>query len=295
MVPASETICYGGYKVKEKEKHTEDKRSLTEQVEEWIQKEGYPLEFYTADVFARAGFEICQSLYVPDISEGSNKRREIDVCAMVEKAVNTPPVTITFAVECKWSNKKPWIVFSSRRNNLNPQTYITQSIGSFLGYSALCQLASDTDVQQLSTFRGCERSGFSMRQAFSGDFDICYSSLQSIVSGAAGLAKVYDEQGLLGKRVAIVFPVIVIDGALYETYYDQTKEAVVSQGITHTQVHWRGSNTKNGITTVDIVTKKHLEEFAKIRMSETKVLIDKLIASPGYPRMILERREPGAV
>ena len=48
-------------------------------VSEWLAKQGFPLEFKAAEIYAKQGFDTDQGSYITDPKEG--KLREIDVIA----------------------------------------------------------------------------------------------------------------------------------------------------------------------------------------------------------------------
>ena len=52
---------------------------LRKGIEDWLNKQGFPLEFKAAQVFAASGYETEQGVYLPDPKEGL--LREIDVVA----------------------------------------------------------------------------------------------------------------------------------------------------------------------------------------------------------------------
>src|SRR5262249_24084840 len=84
---------------------------LKSKVAAWLDKEGYPLEFRTANSFRRAGFRVRQSEYVR--AEDGDKVREIDVAASKTWRLDKPMLRVYHVVECKWTKDKPWVVFSS--------------------------------------------------------------------------------------------------------------------------------------------------------------------------------------
>ena len=76
--------------------------ALTDEVREWLERSGFPLEMQSAAAFRQAGFEVRQSSHYIDPENG--KDRELDVLATDPDYIGV--VQIHFVIECK-SGKKP--------------------------------------------------------------------------------------------------------------------------------------------------------------------------------------------
>jgi hypothetical protein len=81
--------------------------SMTENVRQWLEGEGFPLEMRVAAAFRKTGFDVRQSSLYADPESGKN--REIDVIAADPDYIGI--VEIHFVVECK-SSKKPWVLYN---------------------------------------------------------------------------------------------------------------------------------------------------------------------------------------
>jgi len=102
-----------------------EEKSIEVRLQEWLEKEGYPLEFRAAAAFRRAGFNVVRGWYVD--GEPGGKRREIDLLAM-DRAPGCQ-IGVDVVVECKWSGDKPWVVFS-REDPLPPALRTDLAIGT---------------------------------------------------------------------------------------------------------------------------------------------------------------------
>ncbi len=138
---------------------------LNDKVSAWLDSQGYPLEFLTANAFHRRDFGVLQGYYVPDVQSGTP--REIDVLASATHADVESLLRITYVVECKYSRDKPWVVFTSPRGNMHPAACIAQTVGSATGAAILWTLAGDKQLQSLDTFRAPPRPGFGHQRYFS--------------------------------------------------------------------------------------------------------------------------------
>jgi len=142
----------------------EKSKPLEERLREWLDEEGYPLEFSTAHVFRTAGFSVRQGTYVR--SEDSETPREVDVTASVDCSDSESLIRVYHVIECKWSQDKPWVVFTDRRG-MGPAACVTQTISTLLGSAMLWKDAGLESLHKLDLFATPTRSGFNGRQAFS--------------------------------------------------------------------------------------------------------------------------------
>ncbi len=255
--------------------------SLKEKVTEWLETQGYPLEFRVARAFERSGFfETYQGQYIQDDKGGDP--REIDVLANITTSYEEKCFfRISQVVECKWSKDKPWLVFTSSRSIMGEGACIAQTIASALGEAAMFCIAGDNALGDLELFKRPGRGGFAGRRAFEKNKeqqDIFYATIQGLITKSVNYAKSYGlpnpSAGQVPSSGCLAFPIIVIDGDLFEAYYDKEKDNVALREAHHIRIFWRGApGHKRFITPVDIVTAGAVEEFAKKRLLETKALL----------------------
>lgn len=243
-------------------------------VEEWLEKEGYSLEFLTATAFEKKGFDVTQSNNYWD--EKHNMNREVDVAASYTYMLDKTVVRVTHIMECKWSKDKPWVVFCSRSGSKHPAASIAQSIGSYLGEAILWHMAGDESLYGSSHFYTPEAPGFSGRQALTNSKDLFYSSMQGITASAELVAKYYDPGQILAapSYAEIVFPVIVVNGNLFRAVYNDSNEKIDLVETNHIRLHWDGSDASKFNSNVDIITSDYVEEFAEIRSNERVLIVD---------------------
>jgi hypothetical protein len=148
----------------------------------------------------------------------------------------------------------------------------------------------------LGDFCGPKRGGFGGRQSFSKGSDHFYSAVQAAVTNAAAYVSWYDtakrQRGAMPDACVIAFPIVVIEGALFEAHFDQTINDVSLHQVNQVRCHWKGSADWGLIATVDIVSLDHLDEFVKKRRAELKTLID--IMKPAFVE-IEEFRKSGSL
>lgn len=249
-------------------------KSLSSKVTDWLNQEGYPLEFKTASVFKKNSFNVWQGSYVRD--EDEDTTREIDVVADISDYADAHMIRVSHVVECKWTKEKPWIIFTDYKS-MAPSACIAQTMGSLLGDTCLWSIAGDKKLHSLDVFFTPDKPGFNGRQAFSKGIDEVYSTLRSITSKTYSLVKEFDhkgrKRGTMPRHSLIAFPVIVIDGNLFEASYDTKKNDVILQKKERIRLHWRGSPTWPLHATIDVITVNHLESFCSKRANEIYKLI----------------------
>src|SRR5262245_35764488 len=197
------------------------KEELTSKISDWLSREGYPLEFRTARLFRDSGFSVHQGDFVQDSTSG--KIREIDVVAKVQFNVGEHLLRISNVVECKWSADKPWVMFTSSRS-IAPSACIAQTICSELGSVLMWCAAGEKRLYSAAAFNSPLSPAFGGRQAFSSGNDMVFSTLQSVSAAARSYADRHDHpkspSAKLSRVAEIVFPVIVIQGLLFEASID---------------------------------------------------------------------------
>ena len=253
----------------------EEREQLDKKVREWLEHEGYPLEFQVAKKFQENGFAIRQGSYVND--PNADAPREIDVVAYRDAHTNQQLLRVNHIVECKWSKDKPWVIFTSPRG-LSPAACIAQTIASKLGSAILWKEAGLKQLQDLELFLTPKNSGFNGRQAFSKDgIDRFYTTMQSVVSATKFDVDDYDsphrKAGVFPKNAVVGFPVIVIQGELFETYLDPKSSDLVLKRAPHIRCHWSGAKEWDLHATVDIVTFEHLDKFLATRSAQVETLL----------------------
>ena len=66
----------------------------------------------------------------------------------------------------------------------------------------------------------------------------------------------------------IVLPVIVVEGRLFDAYFDADAGEIALEEIQQARIHWRGSQSTPRIVNVDLVTADRLDGFVSQRRSE---------------------------
>jgi hypothetical protein len=258
------------------------KKPMLEKVGDWLQEQGYPLEFRTAAAFQAMGINASQGLYVQQENDGS--ARELDIVASMRGGLDKILIEISTVIECKWSRDKPWVVFTAPGTIMAPSACIAQTISSALGGALTYSLAGNENLHKFEIFASSERNGFGGRRAFSGekDQDQFYSTVQSIVSKTIAYAKRFDENrepGQMPKYCCLAFPMIVLEGELFEAHFDPAISDVQLCPVESIRLHWRGAEKPgHWISTVDIVRFDSLGSLVSRRKMEWEQLMSEVHA-----------------
>ncbi len=243
---------------------------MDDKVKEWVEREGYPLEFSTAHKFKNKKFSVEQGSFVKD---KSGKAREIDVLATMNIPYGKSFLRIKQVVECKWSKDKPWVLFKDEAR-FAPSALVAQLISSVAGQALTWTTAGNEDLRKLDMFMGTGFC-FSGRQAFSKGNDLFYQAVQGVVSNCINVVREYDEYNFkpdVSMLAVIAMPIIVISGDLFEATYDSQGDELKLNRITHARLRWTGNEERHLNTVVDIVTSEYLDEFLDTRRLELEIL-----------------------
>ncbi len=246
---------------------------LKERLAQWLTKQGHPLELETVATLEKNEFSVRPGAFVEDFETGAP--REIDVIADLNANLDDAFVRLSLAIECKWSGDKPWVLFSSSRR-IAPSACIAQSFASRAADAILWAQAANPLLPSLSFFSTPDRPCYGGRQAFSDNRDLFYSAVQSVVSAARSQAAHYDRFSNARdhlQRAVMVFPVIVVKGALFEAHLNAATGALELDQRSSLRMHWRGSPVWRLHATLDIVSSDAFPAYAeKVRADGLRLL-----------------------
>lgn len=255
---------------------TDANNELAGKVRKWVNEEGYPLEYYVANTLQKNGFAIAQG----DYSHLANDTpREIDVKAWTTLSPEGGGLIRLYnVVECKWTRNKPWVVFTSPTTLKMPSAIVAQTLGSGAGETAMWVNSGNPDLTSLTLFHSPESGGFGGRQALSSGQDKFYDALRSIIAASVATVNRYNREigPSFPEACVVAFPIIVIDGDLFEAHYDAGSDDLRLERREHSRCHWRGGEHSPFSATLDIVTKEGLPEFAARRAADFKILAEAL-------------------
>ena len=201
-----------------------------------------------ARALERAGFRTRQGFHVRD----GDKAREVDVVAFR----HIGELTEFNLVECKYA-KKPWVVFSAQQSVAVP--LCARAVITSKNIAPALAAIDHGDYPGVSILVERPRIGFSVVQALTdkhedSDHDRTYQALRSLVNKA----KRFGES--IGLR-AIIFPVVVMKGRLFEAYWDEESKRVTVAPCRWKRLHWFGAEAVESFAILDVVTTDSLEQY----------------------------------
>lgn len=232
---------------------------MEKKIREWLQSQGYPLEMRVARLFRAQGFRIVQSEFYEDTETGT--QRETDLTARIDYKFDGVNARIEFVVECKSTPDKPWILFTGGRGLAN-LARVAQRAASKLGTKALMRLCQRKDIQDLPQFQMHKHSAYGLTQAFTTGNDITYAAATSVSKATAAVIKEADMYTSFGYPLClIVFPLIVIDAELVETYLKDHGEVAVNR-IDSGTLAWRHRLVGEPHTIIRLLRIDEVESYA---------------------------------
>jgi hypothetical protein len=246
-------------------------RPLEEQVVEWLQTHGYPLEMRVASAFRSAGFEISQGAYFGD--PATKKARELDVVAWQSWNTGNIHWQLALICECKVAKHKPWVMFTRelRPADTEDEFHYYRTPGSRLGKQLILRFRrSDYAGGGLPIFEFAGRPGYGMQLANIGGVDTraseqgrdpAFDAAKKVAHAAVLHAASVDTPEYDDSPVGlIVLPVVIIDGQLFGANLNGDNELVVSS-MASGVLDWANPVGDKPPTWIRVITEAALADF----------------------------------
>jgi hypothetical protein len=304
---------------------------LPEKIRNWLRDQGYSLEMRTARAFREAGFDVSQIEHYIDHDTG--KVRQIDVIASLSKTIDDTAVQVKLIIECKYIvDTSPWIVlitpdavdkyfyFSRFLKGQHPANW--KKIDTFQGRFIGKVIESLEQKGMLSAFK-VEKAGYTVKQTFldtdskKDQRDHAYEATlqvnkcveaydddnendhQKLLDMLDQLSDPYAASSSSSRNLqssfylTVAFPVIVIDGRLFEGYLSrgavpEIKEVGNSIVFVPYKQQGKQSAARIAFSPVTIVTENHLSEYVQ----EIRSNIEKLLSQTDAIRSVIMNESP---
>ena len=227
-------------------------------VEDWLKEQGYPLELRTARTIRKRGWSLHHSRRYKDPVLG--KEREIDILAFYDDRDENRAFRIhgQLVIECKWTTKKPWVLFTSEGRALTDlgifvSTPMTdRALGTARGLN-------DDDISSFPLFANLDES-YGIVQAFSKDaaVDAAHSAVHSAISAATSFAR---DMSASTSHSIIYIPTVVIDGELFRCSLSEEAEVSVQPTDMGSLIYDSTENAMVNATCIHVVRESALEKF----------------------------------
>lgn len=228
-----------------------------------INKTGFPLELRVSKFLHDKGYHVANNLYFIDQDEG--KGREVDMRALknyeFKSGGKTYFIRHCLLIECKKSAEKPWIIFTSPKTIYDSHFFFLQCRGvkkiiKWVDYGVPAKM------EKIHPFSISERRGRSFFEPFKSDKEgkTIYESL--IKSVKAAIAMRDNEFGAKSTSVCIYYPIVILDGKLYEAYLDdRNKIAPQKADSIMVSFFYESPKYQDERFIVPIVTERYLSTF----------------------------------
>jgi hypothetical protein len=240
---------------------------VEKKLKDWLSNQGYPLEMVVAESFRKAGFDVSQSDHYHDPE--TNILREIDIIAKRSILVGDDIFTdISYVIECKLTNKKPWILFTSE--NTRPYDPIIEPnyyMGTNIAEDLLLSLGIDEKLNKLTPcYHEQKRHGYGLIQSFSDGPDLAFKAIMSAANSAISIIQ-ESNKPKFGRRCKLIFPLVVIEGRLFESYIQNSSDPEINE-IPFGHLMWKGSASERSTIPITVVTNNYIPEFVtKVSLS----------------------------
>lgn len=240
---------------------------LKENIQKEILKTGFPLEMYILDLCSKKN-----TGRLPNVRYMSGETlKEIDLHCFFEEIKLSPKknealqhTSTSLLIECKKSHDKPWVFFSSSIHQGSDRIPFIKYVSDFDEYfirekSSYLVAEIYENLRYLSAWDKGIRQCITYFEAFksqSSPSEI-YKAINSVLSFLF-----YKRRFFLKKKrkhgffSSFLFPVVVLDGLLFEAYLD--REQVVVRQQDHIQLR---TDYDEEIFIIDFVKKEYFETF----------------------------------
>lgn len=228
--------------------------TLNEEIQNWLEKQGYSLEMRTSAAFREAGFEVRQSSYCLDPE--TNEGREINMIAIDPDILGA--IKIQFVIECK-ATQKPWVLLSSLDTVMGYNRYFAYGILSEKALDAYIERGTEL-IDSLPWLEKEGLIGYSLREAFSDGKDIAQSVGKSIANACEFIVRPPNEKYIA--PYIIVFPIIVVNTPLFECSLQNDGNLKLEE-VDKGEFLFPSYKPKSFGACIRVITEKYLQTFAK--------------------------------
>jgi hypothetical protein len=234
---------------------------LRQKVADWVKTQGYPLEMQTASALLKRGWHLHHSRTYED--PFTLKEREIDILAFDYHAENetTVPIIGNAVIECKWSNRDPWVLFMATTRAFTATGYL-QSTPMTISAAAIVHDLSDDIISRLPLFSEL-KEGYQLIQARLNKTaeeaeatNNAHKALLQVTTAADYFAQEMSHKA--DPFSTIYVPVIVLDGALFQCSLDEEGDAKLEEIEMGSVLQLKAAG---GATCVHVVRRSALDLF----------------------------------
>lgn len=258
--------------------------NVIDRIKRDIKKSGFPLEIEVSSKLLQHGWgELIHDYY---IDEEEGKIRETDVTAFRRIDIDCPDYGffhVSLLIECKKRSEKPWVFFTRTkgRESKVPQ-FMVHSLGDPRIHKDL--LSQERWMRQSHYFSPAFTKyaaiGYEPFTEENERKTIFESSMKVIKALAYILKQQYKVLRFVKNPLFIFYPVIVLDGQLFEyTFKDEVEPAMYLQYLVRHRFTDRKTDELVGdMFLIDVLRKEFLSEYLKMLSEELDAVKNVLIS-----------------
>lgn len=236
--------------------------NLKKKALDWLSRQGYPLEMKVAKKFQENKFNVFSSVLFED--PNTKVGREIDVVAT--RGILYEPhiiLDITFLIECKYSSDKPWILFKS-----SEQSYYNKKYDFMFRNSSehakiiLLELENfSNDLKDNFLFSFSDGLHYGAKRAMEEKYNMTYEAIMKVCNAVNARANHINKYNTsLITNLEILFPIIIVQGKLYESYLDDNAEVVLEE-IDYGKLYISNPELGSDRFYIDVVSFEFLDNY----------------------------------
>ncbi|WP_091015120.1 MULTISPECIES: hypothetical protein [Paenibacillus] len=192
---------------------SKEEKNVNSKLMEWLNRHGYSLEMKLGKRMNEADYFTRNSAYY--IDQDTNRFREIDVVSQYKEI--TGLLNISFVFECKSSKSYPYVLFTSaetlnHRNKLFSFSYNSDSSRGIL-------IEKLDKLENIPWINKEGRVGYNFVQGFKDNQIDTYQAVTGVLK-----ASKYILNSNNSDAYNFVFPIILVEGELFECYLDEHSE-----------------------------------------------------------------------
>jgi len=144
---------------------------------------------------------------------------------------------------------------------------------------ALLEMASNDEAERAGLFAVPDRLGHGVKRAFDDKHDAAYEAVTKVCDASAALVSTPRTKVVLSS--AVVFPVVVIEGKLFESSLDNSSSVTLKE-VTRSTLYWKRPTAQSTRVPIDLVTSEGLADYVKQKHEQCELM--RPIIENGLPK-----------
>lgn len=236
---------------------------LKDRVLNEISKTGFPLELRVSELLNNLDYHVANNLYYVDLDEG--KGREIDLRTLKNHDFKIQSkqyfVRHCLLIECKKSQKKPWVIFTSPETPYDSEYFEVDCSGANFDRDIKGMQKDLDQLESIHPFCRYKRRGRSFFEPFKNNLtgETIFKALMSTVKASIAMRDNKFASG--GNSICFFYPIVVFEGKLFEAYLNKGKIEILETDRLMVSFFYESPKYKNERFTIPIITENSFGNF----------------------------------